>query len=187
MPIFGTVKISAGNMAYGALMMSSILFVIIERDLFILRNIVRLVITVNVFKVLLFLTLSMGLDTEGIINPNDTSAALFNVSVKFTILGGVLIVGELILLFFIFEQMKKLTTNLFYLSASYIAFFILVLCLDGVLFLAIAFGFSSKMIDIVFGGVQGKLIMASAYSIPMMLFLVIYRNKLSQYIEHPPI
>ena len=63
MPIYEGVNISAGNMAYGAFMMTTILFLIIERDLFIIRNIVRLVITVNIFKVLMFLLLSTALAT----------------------------------------------------------------------------------------------------------------------------
>ena len=185
MPLADGVNISAGNMAYGAFMMTSILFVIIERDLFIIRSIVWLVIGVNLFKVLLFLVISLALEQEGIINPNDTASVLFQVSVPFTILGGALIIGELLLLLYVFEQVKKLTVNAMFVAASYIAGFIAVLCLDGVLFPAIAFAFNPKLVDIVIGGVQGKLAMALAYGIPMLLFLLVFRNQLVRYIEHP--
>jgi diguanylate cyclase (GGDEF)-like protein/PAS domain S-box-containing protein len=61
-----------------------------------------------------------------------------------------------------------------------------VLCLDGVLFPSIAFGFSDKLLDFVVGGVQGKLIMASAYSLPLAIFLYIYRERLTEYAFDPP-
>ena len=185
-PVVDGVNISAGNMAYGAFMMTSILFVIVERDLFIIRSIVWLVIGVNLFKVLLFLVISLALEQPGIINPNNTAPALFKVSVPFTILGGALIIGELLLLLFSFEQLKKLTSNAFRLAIAYIFVFVAVLCLDGVLFPAIAFAFNPALVDIVIGGVQGKLLMALAYSLPMLLFLFVFRNQLVRYIEHPP-
>lgn len=185
-PVTDSINISGGNLAYGALMMTSVLFVIVERDLFILRGIVRLVITVNVFKVLIFSTVALILSTEGVYNPNSTSASVFNVSVPFTILGGVLIVTELLLLLFIFEKLKNAIDNTLILSVAYIVLFVLVLCLDGVLFPSIAFGFSPKLISIVIGGVKGKLLMAAAYSIPMAFFLYIYKDRLTKYAASPP-
>ena len=185
-PITDTINISAGNLAYGALMMTSILFVIIERDLFIIRGIVRLVITVNVFKILTFSVVAWSLETEGIINPNNTSASIFKISVWFTILGGVLIISELTFLLYLFEKFKKSIKNPFKLSIAYISAFIAVLCLDGVLFPSIAFGFSDRLVDFVIGGVKGKLIMASAYSIPLAMFLYLYRDRLAEYASETP-
>lgn len=185
-PITDTINISAGNIAYGALMMTSILFVIIERDLFIIKGIVRLIITVNIFVILIFSVVAWSLGQEEIINPNNTSAAVFNVSVWFSILSGVLIISELIFLLYLFEKFKKLIKNSFSLSVAYILSFILVLCLDGVLFPSLAFGFSDRLLDFVVGGVQGKLIMASAYSIPFAIFLYIYRSRLAEYAVDPP-
>ena len=185
-PITDTINISAGNIAYGALMMTSILFVIIERDIFIIKGIVRLVITVNIFVILMFSLIAWSLGQAEIINPNNTSASVFNVSVWFTILGGVLIVSELIFLLYLFEKLKTSIKNPFALSIAYILSFVLVLCLDGVLFPSIAFGFSAQLLDFVVGGVQGKLIMASAYSIPLAIFLYIYRDRLAEYAIDPP-
>ncbi|MGB5445875.1 MAG: EAL domain-containing protein [Psychromonas sp.] len=185
-PITDTINISAGNIAYGALMMTSILFVIIERDIFIIKGIVRLVITVNIFKILIFYAVAWSLGQAEIINPNNTSASVFNVSVWSTILGGSLIISELIFLLYLFEKFKEFIKNSFLLSIAYILSFIVVLCLDGVLFPSLAFGFSDKLLDFVVGGVQGKLIMASAYSIPLAIFLYIYRDNLAEYAVDPP-
>ncbi|MCW8889466.1 MAG: EAL domain-containing protein [Sedimenticola sp.] len=185
-PITDAINISGGNLLYGAFIMTSILFVIIERDLFILRNTVRLVITVNVFKILLFYLVSILLVSEDIVNPYQTQVNLFKVSIPFTILGGALIVSELLFLFYVFEKLKKRTNSTPLLSLSYVVLFIFILCIDGILFPTIAFGFSEKLIGIVIGGVKGKLIMALAYCIPIVLFMMVYKNRFLKYLTHPP-
>ena len=48
------IKISGGNIAYATFMMTSILFVVMEQDIVIAKNIIKLVIVVNIFKYLLF-------------------------------------------------------------------------------------------------------------------------------------
>lgn len=180
-PITDSINISAGNLAYGALMMTSIIFIIIERDLFIIRGIVRLVITVNMFKISMFTIVAWNLGQEETINPYNTSASVFDASVRFTILGGILIISELVLILYIFEKLKKTIMHPFILSIAYVSIFIFVLCLDGVAFPIIAFGFSDQLVNIVVGGVKGKLIMASAYSVPLGAFLYIYRDRIAEY------
>jgi hypothetical protein len=53
----------------GALLMATILLVIIEKNLIVMRNVIRLVITVNMFVFLLFNSLSLALNHCAIINP----------------------------------------------------------------------------------------------------------------------
>ncbi len=184
-PVTETTNISGGNLAYGALMMTTVLFVIIEKDISVLRNTIRLVFWVNVFKVLYFSTISWALQNETVINPNSTSFAVFRTSVFFVILGGALIILELFLFVLIFEQLKKKVQNVYVLAILYTLVFFLVLCLDGVLFPTIAFGFSPQLVNIVIGGVRGKLYLASAYSIPIVLFLIVYRKRFTEYFDLP--
>jgi len=51
LPITDGVVVSGGNLCYGAFMMTSVMFVWVERDAFILRHLVRLVVLVDIFKV----------------------------------------------------------------------------------------------------------------------------------------
>lgn len=184
-PITETIKISGGNLLYGAFMMTTILFVIIEKDVGVMRRVIRLVITVNVLTILLFTSISQALESTEILSPFNTSASVFSVSVAFVILGGALIILELILMILVFEKIKTRITNVFAVSIFYIITFILILCLDGILFPAIAFTFNPNLVSIVIGGVLGKLVMAVAYSIPMLLFLIISRKSLTEYIHQP--
>lgn len=180
-----SVNVSAGNLAYGGLMMTTILLVIVERNMDTVRNVIRLVITVNVFVFFLFELLYFSLNRSQALNPFNTSAAVFNVSLWIMLLGEVLIIFELLLLLFIFERIKAKVTNVFWLSLLYIIFFVSVLCLDGILFPVIAFGIKPEMVGIVIGNVKGKFIMASAFSVPMFIFLLTFHKKLSQFIEEP--
>jgi len=184
-PITDTVRISGGNLLYGALMMTSILFVILERDIDVMRKIIRVVITVNIFKVLIFSLYARTLDNPSILNPFEINLSVFSSSLFFVIVGGILIIFEQFLLLLIFERVKKRIKNIFTLSILYTLFFVLVLCLDGVLFPAIALSFNPNLVAIVVGNVQGKLIMALAYSLPILLFLLVFRRHLADYIETP--
>lgn len=184
-PITETINISGGNLAYGAFMMTTILLVITEKNIEVMRNIVRLVIGVNVFKVLFFTTINWALQNEQILNPNQTSFAVFRTSVFFVILGGALIILELFLMIWLFERIKSRVSNVFLMAAIYTLVFVLVLCLDGVLFPAIAFTFNPALVQIVIGGVKGKLIMGLSYSLPIFGFLVVFRQPLSAYINAP--
>src|SRR5687767_3023143 len=49
-----TLTISGGALAYGALLMSTVLLVIIQRDIAVVRRTIHLVVTVNVLQALLF-------------------------------------------------------------------------------------------------------------------------------------
>lgn len=183
LPITHEINVSGGNLCYGAFMMTAVLFVLVERDLFILRHVVKLVIFVDLFNVLFSSLVTESLQSEGIINPHNTSFALFDVSTPFIILGGVLIIFELLILLIIFEKLKKLNLPPLVTAVLYILLFISVLCFDGIAFPLIAFGFSPEIVAIVFGGLDGKILTASSYSIPLLLFALVKRRSFISYLE----
>lgn len=184
LPITEKINISGGNLCYGAFMMASVLFVFVERDIFILRHLVRLVVLVNVFNVSLSLLVGKILTTPGIINPHSISAALFDVSIAFIILGGSLIIAELLFLFYCFDAVKKRQWSYPVTTAVYILLFIFTLCLDGVLFPFIAFGINPVVLDIVIGGLSGKIVMTCSFSIPLIFFAIIGHRSLSAYLAN---
>lgn len=185
--ITDTINISGGNICYGAFMMSSVMFVWVERDLFILRHLVRLVVLVDLFNVLFSMLVGYTLSKTGAINPHNTSADLFNVSIPFIILGGILIISELLLLLFSFEKIKTMNWPVSATVASYILCFICVLCLDGVLFPLIALGFSQLAVDIVIGGLPGKALMAALFTLPLLIFALIRQQAFKDFLQAKPL
>ncbi|PIE35741.1 GGDEF domain-containing protein [candidate division KSB3 bacterium] len=180
-----SIHISGGNLAYGAFMMSTVMLIIIERDVATFRNMIRLVILVVLFVFLGFNFLAWLLESRTVLNPFLVPAEIFRVSLWVLILGGVLILGELLLLLFIFLQVRKFVENIAALSLIYTIAFIVILCADGTLFPLLAFGLSPELIDIIFGNVSGKVVLASCYSVPMLLFYVVFRKNFSQFLDTP--
>ncbi|WPC76399.1 putative bifunctional diguanylate cyclase/phosphodiesterase [Vibrio porteresiae] len=183
LPVTADITVSGGNICYGAFMMSSVLFVLVERDLFILRHLVRLVLFVDLFNALFSDLAARSLSHQGIMNPHNTSPALFDISTPFIILGGVLIILELLTLLYSFEKLKKCHFNPVVTAFCYILLFITVLCIDGILFPLLAFGFSQEIINIVFGSLDGKILTASAYALPLILFTLIRRKSFISYLS----
>ena len=87
-PLGGGVQLSAGSVSYGALMMTTLVLVIVEHDVQVVRNVVRLVVVVNVFKAVLFQITATALRSEGFRNPFDTSPSVFSVSLRVVLVGG---------------------------------------------------------------------------------------------------
>ena len=183
LPIAEGIDISGGNLCYGAFMMACVMFVWVERDAFILRHLVKLVIVVDLFNVVFsYLTHSI-LETEGITNPHGVPSEMFEVSTPLIILGGILIIAELLLLLIIFEFTKRKVTSILATAAIYILSFVLVLVLDGIAFPLIAFGIDPEVVAIVIGGLAGKISMASAFSVPLALFMLWQRQAFVEFVQ----
>jgi PAS domain S-box-containing protein len=180
-PLADTINISGGSLAYGALIMSTLLLFIMERDLNVIRNVIRIVIVVNVFKFFVFSMISWALGSNVILNPFNTSPSVFSVSIWIVILGGALIISELLLLIFLFEKIKMRSKDVNLLSVFYTIFFICILCLDGILFPLIASPLDPELVNIIIGGVKGKFVMGLIYSIPIIIFLFVFRKNIEQY------
>ena len=182
---FDAIYISGGNLAYGAFMMSTVMLIIIERDVSTFRNMIRLVVTVDFFVLLGFNLLAWLLESEQVINPLQISPAIFHVSLWVLILGGILILSEILLLLFVFLQVRKFTSNISAIAFIYTVAFILVLCADGVLFPLLAFGLSPDLVNIIFGNIVGKAIIAVCYSMPMLGFYLILRKNFIRFLDTP--
>ncbi|WP_051228582.1 putative bifunctional diguanylate cyclase/phosphodiesterase [Pleomorphomonas oryzae] len=183
LPVADGIVVSGGNLCYGAFMMTSVMFVWVERNAFILRHLVRLVFVVDLFNIAFsFLTQSV-LETKGVINPHGVPTGMFEVSTFLIALGGVLIVSELLILLYIFEFTKKRKPALAITATIYILSFVLVLVLDGIAFPFIAFGINAQIAAIVFGGLSGKVLIAAAFGVPLGLFILWQRKAFVDYLE----
>jgi len=184
-PLSDNITISGGNLAYGAFMMTTVLLVILERDINVIRTVVRMVIMVSILKFIMFTSLAWTLNNDDILNLFNTSSDVFSIAVGLMLLGGSLTIVELLLFVFIFEGIKTQITNIFALSILYVLCFMMVLCLDGIAFPLVAFMFDPELVDIIIGGMGGKLVMAVAYGFSMLLFLVVFRKKLTRFVQEP--
>jgi EAL domain-containing protein (putative c-di-GMP-specific phosphodiesterase class I) len=184
-PLADGVELSSGSVAYGALMMTTVVLVIVEHDVQVVRNVVRLVVVVNAFKVVLYQVTATALRNDEFPNPFDTSPSLFSVSLRVVFAGGFLIVVELLFLLFAFERLKSTITAPHVLRVLYVLTFVAVLCLDGVLFPVLAVPSSSSWGALISAGVQAKLVLGVAFAVPLFGFLWAFRGMLATYEATP--
>jgi PAS domain S-box-containing protein len=185
LPITESISISGGNLNYGAFMMTIILLVIIESDLDIVRHVLRLVLGVNVFKLLIYYSLSLALANEAIINPYQTAAKVFDVSIDIVAIGGTLIMAELLIFLLIFSWVKRWVKNIGILAILYIFFYLFILMIDGLLFPLFAFAANSELVNTIYGNITGKIVMGSLYCIPMLAFILLNRQRFVAFVEKP--
>lgn len=184
-PITETTNISGGNLAFGAFMMSVIILIIVEHDTNTFRNLIRLVVIVDLFVFMIFNFLTLILGSQDVLTPFDMPSSIFNMSLWLLIIGGVLILCEVLLLFLIFSRIRKHVTNLAVLAIIYTSAYILIFCLDGLLFPLLAFSFNPDLVSIMIGNIYGKLLTALFFSLPMLLFYFIFRKKFNQFLQTP--
>ncbi|MDN3629628.1 GGDEF domain-containing protein [Vibrio lentus] len=184
-PLSEALSISGGNIAYGAFMMSTIMLIIIERDFSTFKHMFRLVVVVDLIAFVGFNFMAWLLESEYVLNPFAIPFSIFDVSLKVLVLGGVLILLEILLLMFIFTQVSKFLSNLPALAFIYTLAFVFILCLDGALFPLLAFGLSPQIVPIIFGNIMGKLLIAACYSVPMLIFYFLFRGDFAKFVSSP--
>lgn len=186
-PFSESVNISGGNIAYGAFMMCTVMLIIIENDTCTFRNMIRLVLMIDTFVFFGFSFMAWLLGSGLVIDPFNLPPSIFYVSFWVLIIGGVLILGEILLLLFVFQQVRKHFSSLFSVTSIFTLTFILILCADGIFFplAAFALGLSPLSVNIIFGNILGKLLIAICYSFPLLVFYLIFRQKLSRFIATP--
>lgn len=183
--LFNSIKLSGGTIAYGGFMMACVLLTFLERDVFILQNIMRLVFTVGIFKVLLFAIVVKTLQADRVINALDVPDTLFELSIPLIILGAVLIIIELYLLIFMFDRFKHKIKGHAMLSLAYSLSFILVIIADGILFPLLAFGVQSETFELIIGNFSGKVLIGCTYGLFLFTFLLLSRQRMERVVQEP--
>ncbi|WP_220750587.1 MULTISPECIES: ATP-binding protein [Jannaschia] len=177
------VVISGGNLLYGAFMVTSVLFVLAERDIFVLRRIVQLVVLVNVFVLSLSVLASRTLGAPGVVNQLGVPVGLFETSSFLIVLGGGMIVLELTFMAFVFEATKARIHSAVGIRITYLVIFVAVLCFDGLAFPIVAFGPSPETVAAAVGSLSGKLLTAVAYGLVVVSFSLIFQRRFSAYLD----
>jgi EAL domain-containing protein (putative c-di-GMP-specific phosphodiesterase class I) len=183
-PLWGDTSVSAGSVAYGALMMTTLMLVVLARDSEVVRNVIRIVVVVNVFKFGVFTITGHAIETGDYPNEFDTSASVFSTSLRVSVVGGALIIGELLLLVGLLERLKR-GAGIPRLSLLAVGFFVGVLCLDGVLFPLLVTHPEGSLAELIAEGVAAKFAIAAAFVGPFVAFLVAFRSSASRYAATP--
>lgn len=183
LPVGGSLTVSAGSVLYAALVYASLVLVVNAQDARVVRDIIRLVVAVDMFQIVLLALAGAALRSPGVINPFGTDPGVFTLSFRGVVAGGVLIVAELVLVIFAFERVKARFRGRFSLALSYVALFVVVLVLDGVLFPLLALTPVDNVRGLILAGLRVKLLLAGAFGVPLLLYLLLARRTLAHYVD----
>ena len=181
---FGDFRLTAGQVAFGGFVFSTLVMVILGRDLQVVRNIIALTISINVLVYVTFQISGTALGAEGVLNPSATSRVVFDESLRVVVLGGLLIVLELLVLLAILELAKRRLPSSA-MPIVYVAAFVAILALDGVLFPTLALTPTDDYLGLIRNGVLAKLVLAGAYSVPLLIFVIFFRPVIERFEAQP--
>lgn len=183
-PLTDSIDILAGQISYAALLMNTLLLVMVANDVRAVRNVIALVIVSNVFKFWIFAVTAMALRSEVIENPYGTSPTVFDSSLYVVVLGGVLIIAEMLLALAVLGWFSDRIQNTVLRSLLQVAVYIFCLCLDGVFFpllLKPILPAEAPLGALILSNLQGKFILALAFGVPLLIFLLVFRSRLESY------
>lgn len=181
LPLPGGGRIPLGGIAYGALIMSTMMMHVVSRSLEAVRVTIRLVVILNVLIGVLLAITAAALRSPEVIDPFTTSPALFRAPIWSAVIGGILNIAQLVVLIAVFERTKRWVASTTLLGVIYIVTFVGILALDGLLFPNLLTAVEPGMRDVVGSGLDGltsKLVLGLWYGIPLIGFLILHRQHL---------
>ena len=184
MPLSDGVVLLAGQVAYGGFMYAALVAVIIGKDMQVVRNIGALVVATDVFAVLLLKISGAGLHgpkTAGLLR---LPADVFDPSLRIVVLGGILILLELLLLVAVLELVKARAPTWAMLPVYPLAY-IGILSLDGVVFPLILGLPADQLGSLISESTEAKALMGLVFAVPLTLFVLAYRPAVAAYEATP--
>ena len=176
------IEISSGTLQYGAFMMSTILLIASESNLAVEKSIIRLVVLVNLFACSLYLLLSYALEITQVsvlgVDPSILSAAAWVI-----MLGGIVIIAELLLLFSVLEYIKPKLISTRAMAGMYSAAYVAILCIDGIVYPILLVGLNPELPGAIAGNLNIKLVVASAFAVPISLYLFVFPEFMKTYMS----
>jgi len=185
LPITDSISISGGNLCFAAFWMATILLLVSENSLAVVRSIILLVVVVNSFLLGAYKLFGLALSFPETINPFDVPSELFASSIWIVVLGGVLIIAELLLLVWVGERAKTRFSNPVMLGFVLVGLMFAVLIFDGILFPLIFMPFNEESLNVMGGGVVGKLLLGALFSVPLILHFFVYSDVLRNFQRVP--
>lgn len=176
----GDVQVWSGQVFYGAFVYTTILTTIVGRDLQVVRKIIAVVVVVGLVAVIGLELTHAGLTTTGVTNPYGAPPELFAASATQQVTSALLSILELVLLLSVLEWTKARLGSTAMVPVYPLAF-VAILVIDGIFFPALVLRPDTGLADIVAAGVETKLALAAAYSVPLMAFVLLNRRTLKLY------
>lgn len=177
--------ITGGNIAYSSIILITFILAIVSQDPSVVRNLISIQIILNIFLFFLYLLLVAVLSDPATINIFGVSPEIFRTTIIVNVVSLTVFVIEVLIMFYLLEKVKYFIKNLFLIIVIYVWVYIGILCLDGFLFPFLISLFEPEFGQYIVGGVLGKFVLGIGFSPFLVVFLIIHKKSLKEYIEEP--
>ncbi|WP_428242398.1 putative bifunctional diguanylate cyclase/phosphodiesterase [Gynuella sp.] len=175
-PITDSLTVSGHNLLYSGLLMTVIIFHIVEPHLIVYRHMLRKFLLITLFSVVL-IELRHGLS---LFHPGIQPTHPIHLSLTVLLSGFALTLLKILVLLYLLTRIRKLVRQPILLAAAYIALFVAILLLDVEMDSPTNY---SNIPTVVMTDMSAKLILAVSFSLPLLLFFVLYWPKYILYIR----
>jgi PAS domain S-box-containing protein len=110
---------------------------------------------------------------------------VFDQSLRVVVVGGVLIIAELLTLLALLELAKRQRLGSLAMGVVYVGSFVGILTLDGVLFPSLVLLPPDGLGAFIESGVRAKLVLAGVYAVPLAVFVTAYRRVVDRFEATP--
>ena len=183
--ITDSIIISGGNICFAAFWMGILLLLVSENTLGVVRSLLLLVVVVDLSWLGAYAVFGLTLASPDTLNTFNVSAELFAASSLVVVLGGVLILAELLGLVWIGERVKSSFESPLALGCALLGLFFLVLIVDGLVFPLLFLSFDEQLLKAAAGGLAAKVILGVLFAVPLVLHFVIYPDTLRNFQRSP--
>jgi len=178
-------SITGGNIAYSSIILITFFIGIASQNPTVVRNLISIQVFFNLFLFFLYQLLVAVLNSPTTVNLFSISPGIFTTTIIINIASSVVFIIEILVLFYMLEKVKEHVKQLYLVIALYIVFYIGILCLDGFLFPFIVSFFEPVFGQFIVGNVVGKLILGIGFSPFLLVFMIIHKRSLIQFIKKP--
>ena len=181
------VFVSGGTIAYGALLFTGLVIVLLGREGNVIRSLIGVVVVVNAFVILVFWLVSESLGNAAVVNGLEVPRSLFEQSIPLVVTGGILIVAEVLLLISGFSRVLRAELPRPLEVSLFVAMFVIVLTADGFLFPLLSYPFEPILMEFVRPAMWRNFLLGLAFSAPLIVLVVAFRKRVEAFARQPPI
>lgn len=181
-PLWDGLDMAPGNVLYTAIMMTAVLLVLVERRTAVLRSVILVLLATEAVELLALATTSWALGATDVVNVTGIDPSVFRDLLRFTAMGSVLLVVELVAVVAVLEQVRRRTGRPLVLSLWSVAVFCLTVVADGALFPLLAMPFQPGLTHVIVGGVGRKVLLAAVFGAMLLVFVLARPNPMQRYL-----
>ena len=178
-------SITGGNIAYSSIILITFFIGIASQEPTVVRNLISIQVFFNLFLFFFYQLLVAVLNSPTTVNLFSVSPGIFTTTITINIASSIVFIIEILTLFYILEKVKERIKQLYLIIALYIIFYIGILCFDGFLFPFIVSFFEPVFGQFIVGNVIGKLILGIGFSPFLLVFMILHKRSLTQFIKKP--